>query len=144
MNQPPLKPRKILSAGIIPVKRTGRLPMYILLRAYTYWDFPKGHVEAGEDPIAGAERELEEETGLKKPAFLWGHEFRETEVYAAGKVARYYIAEVQEAPIILGISPILQRPEHHEFRWCTPDEVRDLVSARVLPIFEWAHRKVLG
>ena len=140
----PPKPRKTLSAGIIPVKRTGDLPMYLLLRAYTYWDFPKGHVEPGEEPIEGAKRELEEETGLRQAKFQWGKDFRETEVYAAGKVARYYLAEVLDSPVVLGISPLLQRPEHHEYRWCTPDEVRDLVSARVLPIFEWAHRKVIG
>ncbi|MGH8579780.1 MAG: NUDIX domain-containing protein [Gammaproteobacteria bacterium] len=33
-----------------------------MLRAYNYWDFPKGTVEPAEDPFEAACREVEEET----------------------------------------------------------------------------------
>jgi bis(5'-nucleosidyl)-tetraphosphatase len=37
---------------------------YLLLDYGRYWDFPKGHVEAGEDDFAAAVRELHEEAGI--------------------------------------------------------------------------------
>jgi 8-oxo-dGTP pyrophosphatase MutT (NUDIX family) len=52
------------SGGVVVFRRdpTGRA--YLLLDYGKYWDFPKGHVEPGEDDRADAVRELEEETGL--------------------------------------------------------------------------------
>jgi len=44
---------------------------YLLLDYGRYWDFPKGHVEAGEDDRAAAKRELEEETGLSSKPLKW-------------------------------------------------------------------------
>lgn len=39
----------------------------VLVNQYgTSWSFPKGHVEAGEDDLAAAKREIFEETGLTK------------------------------------------------------------------------------
>jgi bis(5'-nucleosidyl)-tetraphosphatase len=48
--------RKTLSAGVIVVRREGGLLFYLLLRVYTYWDFPKGIVGPGEDPHRAARR----------------------------------------------------------------------------------------
>ena len=75
-----------LSAGVIPVLRDQNL--YLLMRAYRYWDFPKGIVEKGEDPLQAAVRELQEESGLAHPKFRWGESFMETERYSYGKIAR--------------------------------------------------------
>ena len=63
-----------LSAGIVPVRMIDALPNVLLLRVYRYWDFPKGEVEVGEEPLASAVRELEEETGLVDVEFCWGQE----------------------------------------------------------------------
>ena len=40
-----------LSAGIIVVRHIDAKPNFLLLRAYEYWDFPKGIVEPGEQPL---------------------------------------------------------------------------------------------
>ena len=37
---------------------------YLLLDYGRHWDFPKGHLEKGEDDLAAAMRELTEETGI--------------------------------------------------------------------------------
>ncbi len=60
---------KILSAGVIVVRLVEQTPQYLLLRAYSYWDFPKGEVEAGEDPLHAAVREVQEETTLGELVF---------------------------------------------------------------------------
>jgi len=129
-----------LSTGIILIRHTENRCLYLVLRAYSYWDFPKGEVEAGEQPLAAAIRETAEETGIEQLEFRWQDEFYETPPYAGGKVARYYIAETQESRVILGINPELGRPEHHEFRWVTYSEACSLLNARMRAALHWAQQ----
>ncbi|MCJ7665056.1 MAG: NUDIX domain-containing protein [Desulfobacterales bacterium] len=136
--------QKILSAGVVVVRREGGAWRYLLLRAFEYWDFPKGMVETGEEPPKAACREVAEETGLQDLMFSWGHAFRETPPYGQGKVARYYVAETHQAKVILPISEELGRPEHHEYRWVNYDKARELLASRVVPILDWAHALISG
>ena len=53
-----------LSAGAVVVRCEAGTYLYLLLRAYRYWDFPKGIVEVTESAHAAAQREVREETGL--------------------------------------------------------------------------------
>ena len=64
-----------------------------MLRAYRNWDFPKGLVENGEDPLAAARREVTEETLISDLQFAWGDVYFETAPYSRNKVARYYVAQ---------------------------------------------------
>ncbi len=114
----------------------------LLLRAFGYWDFPKGLVEPGEDPRAAAIREVEEETGLAGLEFRWGEDFLETAPYAGGKIARYYLAESPRGEAALPVSPELGRPEHDEFRWLAFGEARRLLVPRVQRIADWAQGMV--
>jgi bis(5'-nucleosidyl)-tetraphosphatase len=133
-----------LSAGVIVVRKHASGYRYLLLRAYNYWDFPKGLVEAGEEPLASAVREVAEETTLTDLDFRWGEDYRETEAYARGKVARYYVAESAEGEVSLPVSPELGHPEHHEFRWLDYKATRKLLAPRVQPILDWAHALISG
>lgn len=132
------------AAGAVVFRRTDRGIRLLVLRAYKNWDFPKGVVEPGEDPLATAKREVLEETGIATLDFPFGDEFRETVPYGANKVGRYYLAETGEEEIELPVSPELGRPEHHEYRWVTYDEAEDLLPPRLAVVLEWARRTLSG
>ena len=134
--------KMILSAGIIIVRRNGAQWKYLLLRAFGYWDFPKGIVEPGEFPVEAAKREVEEETTLKDLNFRWGYDYRETEPYSRGKVARYYIAETSESHVSLPVNPDIGKPEHDEYRWVSYEKAASLVAPRVRSALEWAQETV--
>jgi bis(5'-nucleosidyl)-tetraphosphatase len=131
-----------LSAGVVVVHCADGTLRYLLLRAYRNWDFPKGLVERGEEPRAAACREVHEETGLESLEFRWGTEYVETEPYAGGKVARYYLAHAASMAVTLGINAALGRPEHHEYRWLGYRAARALLNARVGAVLDAWHARI--
>ena len=130
--------KPVLSAGAVIVRRFDDQYRYLLLRVRDYWDFPKGMVDPGEDPLAAAIRETEEETTLTGLNFRWGNEFIETEPYGKNKIARYYLAESPQGEVFLPVTEELGKPEHEEFRWMEYDAARGLLVPRVLAVLEWA------
>ena len=53
------------SAGVLVFRHLPRREREFLLLDYgKHWDYPKGHLEAGEDDETAARRELREETGI--------------------------------------------------------------------------------
>ena len=132
------------AAGVVVFRRGERGVRYLVLRAFQNWDFPKGLVEPGEDQLAAAKRELEEETGLTDVDYPFGDEFRETLPYASNKIARYYLGETGQVEIEPPVSPELGRPEHHEYRWVSHDEAEDLLPPRLAIVLDWAQRTLAG
>jgi 8-oxo-dGTP pyrophosphatase MutT (NUDIX family) len=132
-------PARRLSSGVVVVNGAQKGLKYLLLRAYRNWDFPKGLVEAGEEPIDAALREVREETTLDDLSFDWGLEFLETGPYNKGKISRYYIARSRETRVLLPVNPELGRPEHHEARWVEVAQALIMVSPRLQPVVHWAH-----
>ncbi len=108
---------KKLSCGVVLARDTGAGWATLMLRAFRHWDFPKGMLEDGEEPLQAALRELGEETGVDAVAFDWGQRYFETAPYSRGKVARYYIARTSQADVTMGVSAQTGEPEHHEWRW---------------------------
>jgi len=128
-----------MSAGVVVVSVVDRKLKFLLLRAYRNWDFPKGLVEAGEEPIAAAVREVREETTLEDLSFDWGMVHMDTGPYNKGKISRYYIARTKEMQVRLPINPELGVPEHHEARWVGYDRALAMVSPRLVPVVRWAN-----
>ena len=133
-----------LSAGVVVVRRVPGGWLLLMLRAYRNWDFPKGVVEPGEDPLAAARREVREETLIEDLEFEWGEIYRETGPYARGKIARYYLAATRTQNITLPINPELGRPEHNESRWVDRHAALRLAAPRIQPIVRWAAETVGG
>lgn len=132
------------AAGAVVFRRSDRGIRLLVLRAYKNWDFPKGLVEPGEDQLATARREVQEETGLANLVYPFGEEFRETVPYSGNKIARYYLAETDAEKIELPVSPELGRPEHHEYRWVSFDEAEDLLPPRLAVVLDWARKTITG
>jgi 8-oxo-dGTP pyrophosphatase MutT (NUDIX family) len=127
-----------LSAGVVVVREAAEGWRFLLLRAFNHWDFPKGMVEAGEEPLAAAIREVREESLIEDLDFAWGHDHIETGPYSRGKVARYYVAQTRTIAVSLPIIEELGRPEHNEYRWVDDHAALKLISPRVAPVLDWA------
>ena len=126
------------SAGAVIVRRGDDGWRYLVLRCFRNWDFPKGRIEESETALEAARREVAEETSLPPFEMPWGEVFRETEPYARGKIARYYLGHSVDGDVLLPVSAELGRPEHHEYRWTTVAEAERLLPPRLRPILAWA------
>jgi 8-oxo-dGTP pyrophosphatase MutT (NUDIX family) len=132
-----------MAAGIIPVRRDDDGWRVLVLRAFRHWDFPKGLLDPGEDALAAALREAREEADLDDLALPWGtQEHCDTEPYAGGKVARYFLALTRRRDVVLPVSAELGRPEHDEGRWVSFDEAAALLPPRLQPVLAWARERV--
>ena len=99
-------PTEERSAGVVVYRRDPGGRAYLLLDYGKYWDFPKGHVEPGEDDRAAAVRELEEETGLAPKTVKLIDDFgREIQYFfrARGRLVRkeviFFLAETTATKI---------------------------------------------
>jgi 8-oxo-dGTP pyrophosphatase MutT (NUDIX family) len=132
----------ILSAGVIVVRNESEQWKFLFLRAFKNWDFPKGVVEPGEDPLKTALREAKEEAGIDDLRFRWNNVYKETEPYRSGgkKIARYYLASTSQSRISFSVNPEIGKPEHHEYRWLPYNEIRALAPKRLHRIIDWANK----
>jgi len=110
------------SAGAVIFRKEGGKIYYLLLHYPTssrnskdYWDFPKGHIEKGEDMVKTTKREVAEETGLKEIEFIEG--FKETIRYffkfqgkTVLKFVTFYLVKTKEKNVKISW-------EHIGFQW---------------------------
>lgn len=108
-----------ISAGVILFRRAPE-PLYLLLHYESgHWDFPKGHIEAGEEAQEAARRELQEETGISEIRFLDGYKQTLRYFFRQGgvgifKVVIYFLADTAQAAVSLS-------HEHVGFEWLPYD-----------------------
>ena len=80
-----------------------------------HWDFPKGHIEAGESEKDAAERECMEETGIRRISFVPG--FRERIEYTYMREGRPSLKEVYYLLAGTGEEEVTISREHTGFAW---------------------------
>src|SRR5215212_8395082 len=97
------------SAGVLVfrIPRRGANLEFLLLDYGRYWDYPKGHVEKGEDDLTAALRELAEETGIKDTEIIDGfrHQmtyfFRDKRKGLIKKTVVFFLAQTQATELKL-------------------------------------------
>ena len=127
------------SAGIIIRDENQNPTRYLCVRAYSNWDFPKGHLEKGESLLDAAIRETEEEVSLTKRDYHLLGLVAPPVVYKNGKkTAHYFLAErVSNSRPFLPVSPELGKPENDEFSWMTSDEMSSAFPKRLMAVLSW-------
>ena len=110
------------SAGAVVFRKANNKIYYLLLHYPSsskapkdYWDFPKGHIEKGEEEIETVKREIKEETGLEDIKFVPG--FKEWIKYFFKfkgknilKFVTFYLTETKTKNIKISY-------EHIGFQW---------------------------
>ncbi len=116
-----MPPEKSCGAIIFRIEEGKRL--YLLLH-YTgeHWDFPKGHVEAGETEGQTALREIQEETGISQLEMVPG--FRQRISYSFSRANElvpkhviFFLAKTSEGSVQLS-------DEHMGFEWLEYNEAK--------------------
>ena len=67
------------SFGVVPIAQEINGTVFLILRAYKNWDFPKGGADEGETPLDAALRQMKEETGIQDFSLAWGEVSMDTE-----------------------------------------------------------------
>jgi 8-oxo-dGTP pyrophosphatase MutT (NUDIX family) len=105
---------------------------------HAYWFTPGGGLAAGEDPAAGAARELAEETGLRvRPAELGPPIWRETTEFPFDGVwyrqeQQFYLLRVPSWTVDTGGFDEIEQGSIDGHRWWTVDELES-TSERFYP-----------
>lgn len=115
------------SAGAVIFREEGNERYYLLLHYQLgHWDFPKGHIEKGENVGQSALREIEEETGIKEIKFIdgfkeWIKYFFRQEGKNIFKVVHYLLAQTIQKEVKISF-------EHIGFKWLPYREALGLLT----------------
>ena len=136
-----IKRRQHRAAGIVVCfvdddrednKFSGELKV-LLIKGDFGWEFPKGHIEAGETALETAKRETEEETGLEieefHPTFKFLSKYFVTMNYKTRKKLVYPIPKT--VTYFMGVAPSKEVKlsfEHSDYSWLTPSEAMKKLS----------------
>ncbi|PIW92468.1 MAG: diadenosine tetraphosphate hydrolase [Candidatus Nealsonbacteria bacterium CG_4_10_14_0_2_um_filter_35_20] len=133
------------SAGAIIFRKENNNFFYLLLHYPSsakapkeYWDFPKGHIEKGEDEIKTVKREVEEETGLKDIKIIegfreWIKYFFKFEGKTVLKFVTFYLAETKTKDVKIS-------GEHVGYKWLPyEDAIEQLTFKNAKEVLKKAH-----
>jgi 8-oxo-dGTP diphosphatase len=110
----------VRAAGGVVIDGEGRLAVIHRPR-YDDWSLPKGKLFAGEEPLEGALREAEEETGLRCVAGAFLERVSYTDRSGRTKAVDYWLMEPDAGSFVPG-------DEVDELRWLEPEEAESTLT----------------
>jgi ADP-ribose pyrophosphatase len=113
------------SAVIMPVdenKRTLLVRQYRLPAEKRLWELPAGKIDAGENALQAARRELAEETGYKAKVWTRLASFWVSPGYVQERMTIFQATELTEG------EPNPMDDERIETRWFTRRELKDMIA----------------
>lgn len=123
-------------------RRVGQSVEFLLVRTSGggHWTFPKGHVEAGESGWAAAQREAQEEAGVRgsivsKPFAVYPHDKHVSGGRREELSVAAYLMQVESEDSIpeLGRDPT----------WFTPDQAKQKLAEKRDPRYQQAFSQVI-
>lgn len=116
------------TAGGVVISKKGRV--LLVNQRGRSWSLPKGHIEAGEDALTAAIREIEEESGVSRLDLV-----RKLGAYSRYKIGidgKDDTSELKRITMFLFRTDELklqpQDANHPEARWVHPDDVETMLT----------------
>ncbi len=139
---------KEVSAGAVVFRKDKDIYYLLLHYKSGHWDFPKGHIEDGEEEVKTVEREIEEETGIKDLQLVDGFKewvkyfFRKTYEDKKApwifKIVNFYLAETKTKQVKIS-------HEHTGYKWLVyNDALKQLTYKNAKDILKKAHQFLTG
>ena len=117
-----------LSAGGVVLNSLGQV--LVVSQHGNSWSLPKGHIDAGEDELAAAKREISEESGVQDLTFV--EELGRYERYRLGLDGKDDLSENKRIAFFLFRTSEMKLkpldPENPEARWVDAEKVADLLT----------------
>lgn len=112
--------RKVKSCGFIVMRTQPKLSFLLLMKHSSRYDLPKGHIEAGENELGCAFRELYEETGIAASNLHLDETFCFTTIYQTSE--QRFGKEIAEKTLVIFLGWLkqdvkLQLSEHDAYIW---------------------------
>ncbi len=106
---------KLAGFIVFSINQENILEYLVLHKFKGFYEFPKGHVDEGEDLLTAAFRELEEETGLNQVKQIPNFHSKSTYTFNRGKILvetsmTLFLCQTQQKEIKLS-------REHNQSRW---------------------------
>lgn len=136
------------SAGCMIVNNDGRILYCERADIPDAWQMPQGGIDPGEDPQAGALRELYEETGLADVTVLESYPHWLTYPFPegaanrdgfTGQAQKWFLLKYNGSPDAINLDDA-QDKEFTTYLWATPEYILDTVADFRKPLYEECFR----
>ncbi|MEB3830478.1 bis(5'-nucleosyl)-tetraphosphatase [Phormidium sp. CCY1219] len=132
----------VKSCGVLVMRNEPKFS-FLLMQNPNRYDLPKGHIEAGEDELTCALRELHEETGIPASAVDLDPDFRFTDNYQTS-YKRYGGRKVDKTVVIflgwLKEAVSVTVSEHSHFTWIDWQPPHGIQSKTIDPLLQAVER----
>lgn len=129
--------RKVKSCGFIVMRTQPHLSFLLLMKHSSRYDLPKGHIEAGENELSCAFRELYEETGIAASNLHLDPTFRFTTTYQTSELR--FGQEIVEKTLVIFLGWLkqdvkLELSEHDAYIWVEWNPPHAIQEKKVDPL----------